>query len=511
MEEALLQRQVTTPMSTASSSATGPSASRGSSTTSSTSASSSPNTQTQSNGNGLLQIGPYQCSSSLDLPFLFSVLADYLQTSSTTLAATTTFLRINLHAAASSDNPDEPAQALAEPQMPASNNVLSNVMNANLSSYLYTPEHLQQDRANLNDTWYNAAIDRQPDTRYYNTVIADGDVHTTPDGWPSESYIEFQKLLRLIVSFGTVDPQMRNYNFSSDDGTIFPSNYLSSIHDVSYSSNGSLSSGCFVDFQNPTIAATNNSWAESVLDLDILRLTSEPAPNTTFSSIGNLTACGSAALLNNTILDSTADDDFATYRTIPYSTIWTWTTGEPRNVTGEDNELLERCAVLDLSLRGRWRVDDCTGHHYAACRVGGNPYTWAISDQKGSYSSVAESGCGDGQAFALPRTGLENAYLAAAWEAARDDKDGDTALWIDFNSLNRQDCWVVGVNASCPYLNDDDAQRSRTVIVPTVAAVIIFVLSALTLFVKCAANRQNSRRRRRRRGDDGWDYEGVPS
>lgn len=124
---------------------------------------------------------------------------------------------------------------------------------------------------------------------------------------------------------------------------------------------------------------------------------------------------------------------------------------------------------------------------------------------------MAESGCGDNQSFALPRTGLENSYLYAAWAGAHDDKDGDTAVWIDFNSLDREDCWVVGVNASCPYLNDDNAQRSRTVIVPTVAAVIIFVLSALTLFVKCAANRQNSRRRRRRRGEDGWDYEGVPS
>jgi len=86
-----------------------------------------------------------------------------------------------------------------------------------------------------------------------------------------------------------------------------------------------------------------------------------------------------------------------------------------------------------------------------------------------------------------------------------------TRFWINFNSLDLESCWVVGVNATCPYQEDDAADLTRTVVVPTVAAVIIFVLAVLTFFVKCAANRQYSRRRRRRKMDDGWDYEGVPS
>ena len=88
------------------------------------------------------------------------------------------------------------------------------------------------------------------------------------------------------------------------------------------------------------------------------------------------------------------------------------------------------------------------------------------------------------------------------------DVDSDDLLWVNFNDLDAESCWVVGQNQTCPYANG--VSDDRTVIVPTVSAVIVFVLAALTIFVKCAANRQKSRHRKRR-VDDGWDYEGVPS
>jgi hypothetical protein len=50
--------------------------------------------------------------------------------------------------------------------------------------------------------------------------------------------------------------------------------------------------------------------------------------------------------------------------------------------------------------------------------------------------------------------------------------------------------------------------------VPTVAAIIVLVVSALTVFVKCAGNRKVRKRnknRRRIRADNGFVYEGVPS
>lgn len=460
----------------------------------------------------LYQLGPYQCSDALDLSFLVSVLAEYLESTMTTLAATTTFLTLNLHAAAPASDPDGPAVAPDDADLPSPNSLISNLLNTNLSSYLYTPTRLLSDRSDLNSTWYNAALQNQPYSRYYDTATGERDIYTTPDGWPSESYVEFSRQLRLLADFGNVDPQLSNYNFDGDARTIFPSNYLRNVHAVSYASDGTISEGCFVDFDRTDIAASNNSWAESVVDVSTLSLASNANSSVTSTSISNLTECGSSPFLNDTLLNTTADRDFYPYRTIPYSTIWSWARGEPRNVSeDEENAERRRCAVIDLSLRGRWRVVDCTDHHYSACRVGGEPYRWAISDQKGSYSFSAVSGCSDGQAFSVPRTGLENMHLVNHYRDVHDDEDSDTALWIDFNSLDRRDCWVAGVNTTCPYEPGNDDDRSRTVIVPTVAAVIVFVVAALMILVKCAANRQSSRRRRRRKGEDGWDYEGVPS
>jgi len=56
---------------------------------------------------------------------------------------------------------------------------------------------------------------------------------------------------------------------------------------------------------------------------------------------------------------------------------------------------------------------------------------------------------------------------------------------------------------------DPKNQQRREVLIPTIAAIIVLLLTALTLFVKCNVNRRMSRRRKR--GEGGWDYEGVPS
>ncbi|KAF2792765.1 hypothetical protein K505DRAFT_362630, partial [Melanomma pulvis-pyrius CBS 109.77] len=85
------------------------------------------------------------------------------------------------------------------------------------------------------------------------------------------------------------------------------------------------------------------------------------------------------------------------------------------------------------------------------------------------------------------------------------------AIFVNLNSLDVPDCWVPGVNGTCPYIPTTDTNKVRIVVIPTIAAVIIFVVAALTFFVKCAANRREDKRGRRRRNVDGWEYEGVPS
>lgn len=132
----------------------------------------------------------------------------------------------------------------------------------------------------------------------------------------------------------------------------------------------------------------------------------------------------------------------------------------------------------------------------------------------GIYDAVSRV-CPSNSTFAAPRTALENSYLISAMQTAHSngslDTD-DTSIWVNFNDLDVSGCWVAGANQTCPYVQRP-TDTSRRVTVPTVAAVVVFALVALTLFSKVAANRTSRKRRRSRKriGDGGWDYEGVPS
>lgn len=130
-------------------------------------------------------------------------------------------------------------------------------------------------------------------------------------------------------------------------------------------------------------------------------------------------------------------------------------------------------------------------------------YAWALTEASHTYYEL-ESQCPTNHTFAVPRTALENRYLLQAVERA-----GEQRVFINFNSLATEHCWVSGVHSSCPYVanTSNDAQ----VIVPTVAAILVFVISLGLLLVKCGGNRKDSRRSRRQKTYYGWDYEGVPS
>lgn len=145
--------------------------------------------------------------------------------------------------------------------------------------------------------------------------------------------------------------------------------------------------------------------------------------------------------------------------------------------------------------------------HYYACRRNGALYDFAISGQRSDYAGAS---CPGDSMFDVPRTGLQNTYLLRAWQTERSEDDRpDELLWLNFNNIDSELCWVRGQNSTCPYVRR--ASNNRTVVVPTIAAIALFALAVLTVLVKCASNRRNSKRSRRRRGGDGWDYEGVPS
>lgn len=422
----------------------------------------------------------------------------------TDLNATTMLLTLNIHAAASASAPSDSAQQPANEQLPTSDNFLSSVIARNLSARLYTPTDLLAQRASLNSTqsWFTVNIDEQPFSAYFE-VATSGRTTSSPDGWPGEAYIEMAAgaAKRLLVEFGSIDPQMSDYNLSADASTIFPREYLSEPTNTTFGSNGTLVTGCFFDPTVTTIADRNNSWA-------LHQVGNGTATQDEMSFAKSLTDCGISPFLNNT-LNSTADEGYAPYVAFVESTIWSWGPDQPVNSSARDDLNDYRCAALNAT-SGMWLAADCGSSRYGACRISGHPYGWSITSADAPYDRI-DLACDDGSAFDVPRTSLENAYLLSVWREyiRTQDDDSGPLLWLDFNQLDISACWVVGSNTTCPYV-DSRTSETRRIVVPVVGAIIVFVLALLTVLIKCAGNRQTAKRRKRR-GNDGWDYEGVPS
>lgn len=490
-----------------------------SSTTDSSFSSPSPSSSTlpptqddQSGGTGgLYHLGAYNCSSTMIFGYLTGILADFLQETSTTTDASFTYLLLNVQAASSWAAPNDPAQQPPTDRLPPSVGVtLSDLLKGNLSDALYTPSKLADQRANLNDSWYDVADDTLPAAGYYRVEQgSEGDISTS-DGWPNEAYVQFSQYFRLIAAIGTVAPQMSVYNFS--DETIFESGTIR-FQNVSFSPSGAISSGCLFDESLTTITpTTNSSLALAAVPSSVQVPTNPDLSTIIIPAASNLTACGLSPFLNHTLANTTADENPLPYAAFTHSYLWSWAPGEPLNATdpSSSTSTSNRCTAIYSSgpYSGRWHVADCASQLRVACQNPSEPYSWAVSDEAATYGD-APNVCKSPRSFSVPHTALENTHLHAAIAAA--SLPAADSVFIDLNSLDVPDCWVAQLNASCPYQSPGDTNETRIVVVPTVAAVLIFVCAALTFFVKCAANRRDERRGRRRRVVEGWEYEGVPS
>jgi hypothetical protein len=247
-------------------------------------------------GPPLLQIGSYNCTSLMTLDRLTGILEDYLETTSTTTGAAILLFTFDVHAASSIMAPNAPAPDLSQDQLPESGQLLSNVLQGNLSRQTFTPTRLKDQRANLNDSWYDVNWSNLPVSRYYNnTKDANGHL-STQDGWPTEAYMEFQQLFRLVTSYGIVDPQMSMYNIGPDLDYVFPPGTI--IHNVTTTvgTDGRVTSGClFASEENAISSSTNPSWALS--PAPPLDVSANPDLTSPIPVISNLTACGISPFL----------------------------------------------------------------------------------------------------------------------------------------------------------------------------------------------------------------------
>lgn len=415
-------------------------------------------------------------------------------------------MTLNIHAAAPASAPSGSPQQPADGLLPSSDNSLSSIIARNISERVYTPTNLLSERANLNisQSWFNVNPAEQPNPAYFR-VDTSRTGSSSPDGWPSEAYVEIAWTKRLLIQYGRIDPQMVDYDLSMESSTIFPSGYLNEPTRATISSNGTIASGCFFAPGVTTIAERNNSWAIQSIGEGTV---SQDESSQLFVLAKSLTDCGISPVLNET-LNFTADKSYAPYLAYVDSTIWTWGPDQPTNSSVKNDMNDYRCAALNAT-SGMWLASDCGSTRYGACRVSNHPYQWKITYDSAPYDRI-HLACDDGSAFDVPRTSLENAHLLSTWRSyvANQDDDSGSLLWLDFNQLDVSGCWVIGSNSTCPYVNKPGSE-DRRIIVPVVGAIVVFVLAALTVLIKCAGNRQTAKRRKRR-GNDGWDYEGVPS
>ncbi|KAI9934951.1 hypothetical protein ASPWEDRAFT_31301 [Aspergillus wentii DTO 134E9] len=470
-----------------------------------------------SSGSNLYELGPYFCSKDLDVSDLVDVFVGYFRETTSQMSVYMEYLIFNLHAAASASTPDEPAKTVTGSWLPKPSDYLSAWLEDPLNMYIYGPAQLADERSNLNNSWYQVENGYKPIAEYFTTIEDSDGKQSTPDGWPCSKYVQLARERRILLGYGTIDSQLDGYDEISDNEVLFPPGYLTHIKNVTIAESGTLGS-CLYDPDATQVSQANSSWAESG---------NIPIPNDLNKTatlwqvtdmISNLTACGLSPTVNDTLFGATADTDSNPYRNVSLSTSWAWAIGEPKRADSHDDQpKMDRCAIMDLSLKGRWRAANCSEtNRRVACRVNNKPFTWAISSDMSTYDGAFDI-CPDDSHFGVPRTGLENTYLYRhALSQSKDIMDPastDAAMreiLLDFNSLDIGSCWVSGSpRASCPYASDPEQLERRTVIVSLIAGIVIFIITALTLFVKCNANRRNSRRRKR--VIEGWEYEGVPS
>ncbi|KAL4870144.1 hypothetical protein BDV12DRAFT_166668 [Aspergillus spectabilis] len=470
----------------------------------------------------LYDLGPYQCSDGLALPDVLDVFQDYLRDTDSDLLMNTRFLSLNLHVAADPTSADEPASTVTREQLPTESERVSHIVKDKLGSYIYGPSNLLEDRRDLNASWYAVDDGYKPIVQYYTIERTSEGVESTPDGWPSAKYVQLATERRLLVEYGSVDPQLESYDLSEENDVIFPIGYLTSTVPVSAADDGSLDSGCIYNPDETDISNVNASWAITNHIPPPRNLSGDQSLRYISDLVVNLTACGITSTLNQTLFgNNTADNTPDPYRNLTLSSSWAWALGQPEaqpdNTDSGDSED-KRCAIMDLSLNGHWRTANCTHERLAACRIENHPFRWSLSSAPRSYEDAySTDACPPDTAFSVPRTGLENTYLYRHLLSQSSDLIDPASsdplkheVWIDFNSLDIATCWVTGgPGATCPYTSDPDQLERRTVLVAAIAGIVICIIAALTLFVKCNANRRNSRRNRRVIQE--WEYEGVPS
>ncbi|GMM33428.1 Mtc6 protein [Saccharomycopsis crataegensis] len=171
-----------------------------------------------------------------------------------------------------------------------------------------------------------------------------------------------------------------------------------------------------------------------------------------------------------------------------------------------------QCAVL---FQGGWYVENCYQAHFVACQSRSNESLWKISTGKKSYFDASKLCAGnDDEAspqfnFSIPKTALAQTYLI---NFAKEHSITEP-IWIDYNAISRDSCWVTGgPNSLCPFENEDQKHRFVGIVTP-ISVFIVFVLSFNAITSSAQVPVQKNRKYWKELVSDFTknEYEGVPA
>lgn len=137
-------------------------------------------------------------------------------------------------------------------------------------------------------------------------------------------YVTLSIARRLLLAFGSIEPQMSLYAFENDSSTIFYPSYTQNfLTGLNAASSGSLTDCPYIVDTNSS--SVNASWA-TVADVSgfnyATSISSSLAPTLDLTS--NLTACGISVVLNQSLLDTNATSNYAPYFNYSLAAVWSW-------------------------------------------------------------------------------------------------------------------------------------------------------------------------------------------
>ncbi|KAG0275961.1 hypothetical protein BGZ95_008173, partial [Linnemannia exigua] len=420
-------------------------------------------------------------------------------------------------------------------------------------SLMYSPNLLEQERANLNESWWK---DGPVGLDYYNTTRNPTTNRIqAPTGWPTSAYLKYVINRRIVVGVGANNLAANTtYNITDDyttfhpPGAMGPSMTNSSLLRVSSTLN---QESCSLPVPGVLMYPTGSE--ENFTQLANTRKNSgTPITNDVTWSFASMSdndmspwtyLSGRVAWLiyekgSGNYRDVTCPEGykFDVPRTgrenqILFSTLqafWNATTPtffqslsepEPGATTSSLKSVLSRlsdsvASAIKHHKRGDVRAGRIQTRHAIEENDGGDDEEDEEDDEgkrdsknngrKGQSLSTERQHAGNNT-----RTGVEDSKakkpsqtpsVAADAATTADELSGGGVIWIDISSWQTAGCWVPGgVEGRCPYRDPDNTVALQEIIkVSTIGGVIILVLVGIFLYMKLRRNvrlRKASKRR----------------